>query len=436
VQIFLILNSTEFFPDTMSLFSFIHAADLHLDSPFSSLSQDNPELANIMRSATFQAFDNIIQLCLDRHVDFLLVAGDVYDGADRSLRAQIRFREGLKKLSDAGIRSFAVSGNHDPLSGWSSTLEWPEGVYFFKDHLETVTVQREGRALAHIQGISYPERDERRNLSKLFRRKGSSFHIGLLHANVGNDTGHEPYAPCSLEDLKGSDMDYWALGHVHMRKILSKEFPAIMYPGNTQGRNIRETGAKGCYLVTVDEGGGIETEFIAADVVRWVSRDVSIEGIQTEQGLINALIDTCNHISETSSGLATIARISIAGNGPMYNALRSPDFMSDLLELVQESGYASSPFVWVEKINLEAGPEMDIGDLMKRKDFLGELLSYSNEISKSDNIADQLRDDLSFLFENPRARRFLDMPDENRLKRLLKEAEKICIQSLQYAEDE
>ena len=417
-------------------FSFIHAADLHLDSPFASLSQDNPELAAVLRSATFQAFDNIIQLCQDKQVDFFLVAGDVYDSADRSLRAQVRFRDGLKRLADAGIQSFVVHGNHDPLSGWSSTLEWPNGVHLFRDRLETFSADQDGKAAALIQGISYPERDERRNLSELFSRTSDLFHIGLLHANVGNDTGHAPYAPCSKEDLISSEMDYWALGHVHVRKILSDESPAIIYPGNTQGRNIRETGEKGCCLVHVDENREIETEFIASDVIRWVVRDISIDGIETEQELINALIKACQHISESSSGRNSIARFSLTGNGPIYSTLRSSNYLSDLLGIVQETGYSYSPFVWVEKIGLEAGPEIDLGDLIKKRDFLGELLKYSSDLSEDSNIIELLRDELSPLMENQRARRFLDIPDENKLKNLLKEAEKICVQVLQHMEDE
>ena len=143
----------------MSNFSFIHAADLHLDSPFATLSPNNPDLAAMLRSGTFEAFDKVMQLCLEKRVDFLLVAGDIYDGADRSLRAQVKFRDGLKRLSEAGIRSFVVYGNHDPLDGWSSTLEWPPSVHLFGDHVETLEVKRNGSLLACIQGISYPKRD-------------------------------------------------------------------------------------------------------------------------------------------------------------------------------------------------------------------------------------------------------------------------------------
>jgi len=249
----------------MPSFSFVHASDIHLDSPFSAYSRNNPELASAMRSATTKAYERIIDLCIRERVDFLLVAGDTYDGEDRSLRAQVRFRDGLERLDEAGIRSFVVYGNHDPLSSWASSLEWPAGTFIFRDRLEAVRVERGGQLLACVQGISYRERDERRNLIPLFRRTSPAFHIGLLHANVGSDTGHEPYAPCSIEDLVGSGMDYWALGHAHRRKVLSAASPMIVYPGNTQGRNIKEGGGKGCYLVRVTEGGETEATFRELD---------------------------------------------------------------------------------------------------------------------------------------------------------------------------
>lgn len=420
----------------MPSFSFVHMADLHLDSPFAALAGDNPALAASMRSATFEAFENVIQLCIDKGVDLLLVAGDVYDGADRSLRAQVTFRDGLKRLHEAGIRSFVAYGNHDPLNLWATSIEWPPGVHLFGDHLETVSVERDGVPLVFIQGISYPERDERRNLSRLFKRTDSAFHIGLLHANVGSDTGHEPYAPCSLEDLLRPEMDYWALGHVHRRKELSRELPFIIYPGNTQGRNIRETGKKGCYLVHVNEDKEVETEFYTTDVIRWVTREISIKGMHTLQELLDALGRITLDISKTESERTAIARILLSGSGPLFRTLRDPNTLLDLMEVARETGISYSPSVWVEQIVLRISPEFDSVDLMKGHDFIGELLRYSDELSKDRNLEELVKEDLSSLLDDYRTRRFIDLPDGRRLRDLLKEAEMICLQKLQGEETE
>jgi exonuclease SbcD len=414
----------------MSNFSFVHAADLHLDSPFATLHVDNPDLARILRSATFEAFDRVVQLCLEKQVDFLLVAGDVYDGADRSLRAQVKFRDGLQRLAEAGIRSFVVHGNHDPLEGWSSTLEWPSGVHVFGDHVETVELKKDGTLLACIQGISYPQRDERRNLSLLFHRTGSAFQIALLHANVGSDTGHEPYAPCSMEDLLRSEMDYWALGHVHSKRVLSNLLPFVVYPGNPQGRNIKETGEKGCYLVKVGDDKEVEMEFHATDVIRWTTYDLPIHDLQTEQDLMNAFERVCVGISEKASGRPTMLRISLSGRSPLFKFLKAPNTLPDLLEILHEMGSSYSPPVWVEQIQLSVGPDVDPMVRMKERDFLGDLIRYSRELLGKRDLGALVKEDLAPLFESTRIHRYLDSPGDRELRELLEEAERICLENL------
>jgi DNA repair exonuclease SbcCD nuclease subunit len=419
----------------MPPFSFIHAADLHLDSPFASMGHNNPELASVMRSATFKAFDNVIQLCLDKKVDFLLISGDVYDGADRSLRAQLKFQEGLKILDNAGIRSFVVHGNHDPLNGWSSNLKWPESVHQFRDSLETIPVERDNELLACIQGISYPKKNETRNLARRFKKTSQTFHIGLLHANAGSIKGFKEYAPCTMADLLKSGMDYWALGHVHRKIILSDHVPRIVYPGNTQGRGINETGEKGCFLVRINEDKEIDMEFYPVDMVRWISSEISINDMQAEQDLINCLESRCKEISETQSGRPSITRISIIGNGPLAKRLKGPNIIEDLLELTREAGMALSPFVWVEKIKVSVSPEFNIAAAMEKQDFLGQLLCYSKELLEDEKFEDILKQELSLLFENSRARRFLTLPESTSLEKLLKDAEKSCVQGIYTGDD-
>jgi exonuclease SbcD len=414
----------------MPNFSFVHAADLHLDSPFAALNVDNPDLVRILRSATFEAFDRVIRLCLEEQVDFLLVAGDVYDGSDRSLRAQVKFRDGLQRLHEAGIRSFVVHGNHDPLDGWSSTLEWPSGVHVFGEHLETTEVKRDGSLLARVQGISYPKRDERRNLSLLFQPTDSAFHIALLHANVGSDTGHEPYAPCTLEDLIKSEIDYWALGHVHSQRVLSAHLPFVVYPGNTQGRNIKETGEKGCYLVKVGDDKEVELDFRATDVIRWTTYELSIHDLQTEQDLINALDHACVRIAEKASDRPSIARITLSGRSPLFKFLKAPNSVADLLEILHERGPSYSPSVWVEQILLSVGPDIDPIVRMKERDFLGDLIRYSRELMGEKRLEALVREDLAPLFESSRIQRYIDAPGDRQLRELLEEAERICLENL------
>ena len=206
----------------MSKLRFVHAADLHLDSPFSGLRAVAPdEVSSTLRRATFDVYDNIVDLCIEERVDALLVAGDVYDGADRSLRAQLKFVDGLRRLDEAGIRSFICHGNHDPLDGWEARLDLPDGCVRFGPEVTGEPVFPKDPERATVYGISYPQRDVRENLSPRFRDlPNGGFKIGLLHANVGGNTDHESYAPCSVSDLEETSIDYWALGHVHTRTVL------------------------------------------------------------------------------------------------------------------------------------------------------------------------------------------------------------------------
>lgn len=419
----------------MPAFSFVHTADLHLDSPFSALGLQHPHLADIMRSATFEAFERVIQICLDEEVDFLLVAGDIYDGEDRSLRAQVRFRDGLKRLSSAGIRSFVVHGNHDPLNGWSSQLEWPEEVHLFREHAEIIEIRRGDALLATVEGISYPAREETRNLSRLFKGNRGTFHIGLLHANLGSDTGHEPYAPCSLADLMRTGIDYWALGHIHKLRIISDAHPWVCYPGNTQGRNIRETGERGCILARISEKGEIDCDVRATDVVRWTTKELSITKMGTEDDLLKGIEQICGETALEASGRPVVLRLYLGGRGPLFGKLTTSHAINDLIETSRDIGMAFNPFVWIEQIRSTVKPPLDLEMLREEGSFLGELLRYSKELAHDPEISTLLRDELSPLLDDRRIGRFIDLPSRDELVRLLKKAEWVCAEKLSKNEE-
>ena len=276
-------------------FRFVHTGDLHLDSPFVGLTTEAPSnIVAALRESTITAWDNIVALALDEKADFLLVAGDAFENANRTLRGQLVFRDGLALLADAGIPSFIVTGNHDPLDGWEPSVSWPDLVYRFAAHeVTSVPVKRDGKEVARVYGISYHQRDIKTNLAKRFERDADTpFAIGLLHTNVGGAEGHANYAPCSMADLRATDMDYWALGHIHAHRVLSKERPVTVYCGNPQGRDPGETDPRGCYLVEVDDASRIKTEFRVVDTVRWQKIDVAIDEIATEESLVETIHDT------------------------------------------------------------------------------------------------------------------------------------------------
>ena len=297
----------------MALLRFVHAADLHLDSPFRGIRSEAPDyVADTLRRATFDAYENIISLCLQERVDALLVAGDIYDGADRSLRAQLKFVDGLARLDAAGIRSFVCHGNHDPLDGWEARLTLPPGCVRFGPEVTGEAVFPGTPERATVYGVSYPRREVRENLSPLFDEAaaGGGFGIGLLHANVGGHPDHDSYAPCSVADLADTGLDYWALGHVHTRQVLRQERPTVVYPGNPQGRHPLETGARGVYLVEADDYGAVTLDFRPVDVVRWETLQVGIGQLETEQELLDAIDSSAATCAEAAGGRAVVFRLT------------------------------------------------------------------------------------------------------------------------------
>jgi len=361
----------------MQPFRFVHAADLHIDSPFAGIGETDKHVAERLRESTFQAFQNLVELCIKNDAKFLVIAGDVYDGADRSVRAQLRFRDGLSKLAENGIQSFIVHGNHDPLDGWQSSIEWPEGVHIFGDSPEWKNVEVEGEVIASIQGMSYPTQEVTDNLAIQFTAPQSDvFSIGLLHANVGGNTTHAPYAPCTVEELSQTGIDYWALGHVHTRQTLKRSNPVIAYPGNTQGRHPNETGARGALVVNVDGSGQATTEFAPLDVVRWERDELDISNLESIDQLDSAIRQHTDNLSVQAEGRDVVCRINLVGRGSLHEQLQRDGEIDDLLERARTAWSGSeSPWVWTDKITNSTRPSMDVEDRAKQDDFLGAALS-------------------------------------------------------------
>jgi DNA repair exonuclease SbcCD nuclease subunit len=412
----------------MKPFSFIHTADLHLDSPFTGLRQVDGAVASLIKDATFRAFDKVVDLALGHKVDFLLVAGDVYDASDRSLRAQLKFADGLKKLALAGIRSFVCHGNHDPLDGWAATLRWPEGVHIFGPELESVPLSLGGEDIAVVHGISYPKSQIDEDFGKGFQRQGPyPFQIGLFHCSMGSDPAHETYAPRTMDELVSADLDYWALGHVHTYRVLKDGHPFIAYPGNTQGLHIREPGPRGCLLVRVDGQGTVNASFEPTDAVRWFSKNIQISDLETEADLIEALERTCDEIHHEAEGRPAIGRITIVGRGALHPVLRKQQVVGDLTERLRETGLELAPPLWIERIKVQTSTPIDLDSRRKSADFLGEVLRL---IENSRQNPTGLQEMIGELYNDRRGRRFLDIPAEDELIEMLGEVESMCLDEL------
>ena len=421
----------------MALLRFVHAADLHLDSPFTGIRSVAPDhVAQELYKATFKAYENIIDLCIDERVDALLVAGDVYDGADRSLRAQQAFIRGLRRLDEAGIRSFVCHGNHDPLDGWEARLDYPGLCHRFGTEWEAVPVFQDEPSRGVVYGISYPQRDVYDNLVRtLGPVESRPFTIGLLHANVEGNTAHALYAPCSQGDLETSGIDYWALGHVHTRQVMRERSPAVVYPGNPQGRHVNEAGARGVYLVEV-EGDNVRLDFKAMDTVRWARIEVDISDVDSDQILHDRLFLRVQESVEFTKGRSLVARIALVGRSPLHGTLRRTDYLEDLRESILNAEFArQSPFVWCERIENSTGSPMDRNELLQGSDFLAEVLQTADRAKRDTEELAGFRARLADLYQHNRYRHYLDAdgPTDKELLALLDGAESLAVDLL--AED-
>ena len=418
----------------MTRIRFVHAADLHLDSPFVGIKAVAPDnVASALHDATFAAYENIIELCIEEEVDALLVAGDVYDSADRSLRAQLKFVDGLKRLDEAGIRSFVCHGNHDPLDGWEASLDYPPSCTRFGPDFEAVPVFEDDPGRAVVHGISYPTRDVYDNLVPgLGDVDPNAFSIGLMHANVEGNAEHAAYAPCSLADLVFSGISYWALGHVHTRQVLSDRSPTVVYPGNSQGRHPNEPGARGVYLVEVDDDGIANLEFRPVDTVRWERPVLDISDMETEQDLRNGLHEGAENALADSEGRAVVLRTLLVGRGGLHGSVRKPDFIQDLLNDLNREWAQRSPFAWCERIEDETAPPFNRQERVGGSDFLAEVLKTADHAKVDPELLARMRDSLDDLYRHRRYRKHLsdNLPDDDDLAALIVEAEAVVVDLL------
>lgn len=424
----------------MTTVRFVHAADLHLDSPFLGMkSTAPPTVADALYDATFEAYENIIRLCAAEGVDALLVAGDVYDSADRSLRAQRKFIDGLQRLHDQGIRSFVCHGNHDPLDGWEARLDYPPSCTRFGPAFESSPVFPDDPTRAVVHGISYPTRDVYENLvHRLGIVDPTPFSVGLLHANVGNNTEHAAYAPCSLVDLEHSGIDYWALGHVHTREVLRAESPTVVYPGNPQGRHPNESGPRGVYLVEVDDGRNARLEFRAMDTVRWEQRELDVSRMETDQDLLGELHEAMRQMLDAADGRPIIARLALTGRGVLHSSLRKPGFtLEQLTEDINNEWAGASPFAWCERIEDETASPFDRTDRVEGSDFVAEVLKTSDRAKDEPELLSRLRAGIPDLYQHRRFRRYLSgyEPSDDEIAALLDEAEAIAVDLLVEEDD-
>ncbi len=361
------------------MFKFIHASDIHLDSPLRGLEQYPGAPVAQIRDATRQAFKNLIDLAVEEDVQFVLIAGDIYDGEWKDYNSGLFFSSMLSTLGREGIKVFLISGNHDAASRITKNLRLPENVYMFSSKRPETRLIEDLAVAIHGQGFKTPSIIE--NLAISYpKRKSGFFNIGLLHTSVTGRQGHELYAPCSMNDLVSMGYDYWALGHVHKQEVLC-ENPWVVFSGNTQGRHIRETGVKGCTLITVDHGEIDSVEHKALDVFRWSICKVDASEADSGYDLVDLVGPAIEREMERANGLPLAVRLKLFGASRAHNKLME-NTVHWASELRGKATDISGGEVWVEKVIFQTGPILDIDELSERDDAIGGLLKSFQMIEK------------------------------------------------------
>jgi exonuclease SbcD len=359
------------------VFSFIHAADIHLDSPLHRLDLYEGAPVEAMRSATRRAFENLVRLALDEQVDFVLISGDLYDGDWRDYNTGLYFLSQVSRLQEASIPVYIVAGNHDAASRITKTLRLPEHVHLFPAHgPETHELPKLDVA---IHGQSFPTPAVKQDLSLNYPPSVTGwFNIGMLHTCLTGREGHAPYAPCTVEGLTNKSYDYWALGHVHKRESV-REAPWIVFPGNIQGRHIRESGPKGCLLVKVDERGRAITTFKPLDVIRW--EEVIADGTHSETGhdVVDRISQSLAGLSEQAAGLPLVVRVVVRGLSRGTDALAAdPEQWKN--EIRAAAVEVDAGRIWIEKVKLRPESSAALGRSRGAGGPVGEILSLLDEI--------------------------------------------------------
>jgi DNA repair exonuclease SbcCD nuclease subunit len=370
----------------MSHLKFVHASDLHLDSPLRCAFAP-PSAERALKEATFRAFANVVDLCLREKVDFLLLAGDLFDAKERSLKARLFLREQLHRLHEAKIPSFLVHGNHDPLSGDEGRVALPSSAKIFGAEWEEVPLFRGDELLCRIQGISYPDERMAENLTRRFRRQGPELAIGLLHANLGGCEAHENYSPCTMADLADAGLDYWALGHVHTRAEHDIEGGGVaVYPGNPQGRHIRETGERGCMLVEVTGRKCVRT-FVPVDAVRWHSECISIEGLSQLDELI---VRADEHIRQTCADASRLhlLRLTLEGRGALHREVQSGPGRMALEECLQNAWAPDG--ILLQALETACAPALDFSAFSSGGGLLAEVVEVASRTREEAALMQEL----------------------------------------------
>jgi exonuclease SbcD len=397
---------------------FIHAADLHIDSPLRGLEAYQGAPVDRVRHATRDALARLVQLCLEEQAAFLIVAGDLFDHDWKDFNTALYVVNQLQILDRAGIPVFAIRGNHDSREEMSLKVPWP-GQFRLFDHKrpETVILAKHGVA---IHGMSFAQRHVSENLVLKYPAAISGLlNIGILHTNATGNENHATYAPCTVTELVEKGYQYWALGHVHQFQVLSEAPCHVVYSGNTQGRHIRETGPKGCAVVTVD-GGEIESvRFASTDVMRWHHLKLDLEHDHRLEDLYRIVQKRVREELHAADGRLIGLRLEIRGACAAHRELTGDVARREAETALRAHVGEISDDVWLEKIKWYTRHPIDRDTLREGRDLLGELLRQIDLLDEDDALVKEFAACLQPLIEKTQSELLAGRDEQDRSEKLI-----------------
>jgi DNA repair exonuclease SbcCD nuclease subunit len=350
---------------------FLHAADIHLDTPLQGLVNYPGAPVHEIRNATRRAFEKVLAAAAAEKVDFLVIAGDVYDIGLKSFESALFFNKQMANLKEAGIPVYLIYGNHDAASKLIKQLRPPDNVHILR-HNEPQTIVNEELGIA-VHGQSFPTPEVVDDLAANYPAPlRDLFNIGVLHTNLSGFSDHANYAPCTLEELKNKGYQYWALGHVHNRHVLCED-PYIVYPGNTQGRHGKEQGEKSSELVTVSDAGSVSLERVPTSVVPWMQIEIDASDCATADDVYEKVQTGLQAQFPSSNDRVSALRVRIYGPTEAHGALsRDPEQVRN--EVITTANECGNGLLWIERVQLSTLPRLDRKALLDRDDPVGEII--------------------------------------------------------------
>jgi DNA repair exonuclease SbcCD nuclease subunit len=364
------------------MFKFLHAADIHLDSPLRGLERYEAAPVDEIRQASRRAFEKLVQLALDESVAFVLIAGDLYDGPWKNFHTGLYFVKQMYKLRDANIPVFLIAGNHDAANKMTKSLPLPDNVTMLSTQKPETCCLDDFHVAIHGQGFATEAVTADLAAAYPAARAGY-FNIGMLHTCATGRDGHERYAPCTIEGLRSKQYDYWALGHVHNFEPLSVE-PYIVFPGNIQGRHIREAGPKGCMLVTVDGGRDATVERRFLDVFRWEKCEIDASDAEHAADVPDRAADAFRALLQQHPEMPLAVRVEVAGDCPAHEKLAAEPqrWTNEIRSAALDAGGGA---IWVEKVKLQTSLPLDRRAAQLTDGPIGELMRYIEELRGGDD---------------------------------------------------